>query len=210
MDLPTRSGPPAVEPHPAGCHLCGSTTGPLLPDPIAEQGQLICSRGCQTAPTTDAAAKDTRKGESTLSSDVLDLLAAIRDATGLPLPSTADADEIAWRNLMHRRLIDLHAVLSVSLSPEYVARLDPAELAADLRARTAAAPVTYTLWQPAALTAAEVDACTVCRRPFDPADTRWDGAARHRDTTYCRACVNRCHDTEIADHRCPICARGDR
>lgn len=103
-----------------------------------------------------AAAKDTRTaGASTLSSDVLDLLAAIRDAAHLPLPSTADADDYAWQQLMYRRLIDLHAVLSVSLHPDYVTHLAPADLAADLRARTAAAPVTYTLWQPAALNGGE-------------------------------------------------------
>ncbi|WP_333768157.1 hypothetical protein [Streptomyces sp. IBSBF 2435] len=163
--------------------------------------------------TTDAAAKDTRKGESTLDSGVLDLLAGIRDTVKLPLPSTADADETTWHQLMHQRIIDLHAVLAVALHPEYVAHLDPADLAADLRARTAAAPVTYTLWQPAepiALAVATADACAVCRKPFDEADTRFDGHARHRDTPFCRACTDRCHDNEIADHRCPICAGGAR
>ena len=49
------------------------------------------------------------------------------------------------------------------------------------------------------------EACAKCRQPFDPTDTRFDGAARHRETPYCRSCVDRCHDTEIADHRCVIC-----
>lgn len=52
------------------------------------------------------------------------------------------------------------------------------------------------------------EACAKCRQPFDPADTRFDGAARYASTPYCRACVDRCHDTEIADHRCVICGEG--
>jgi hypothetical protein len=51
--------------------------------------------------------------------------------------------------------------------------------------------------------------CGKCRRPFDPADTRFDGHARHRETPYCRGCVDRCRDNEIADHRCVICAPAD-
>jgi hypothetical protein len=48
--------------------------------------------------------------------------------------------------------------------------------------------------------------CGRCRRPFDPGDTRWDGHAEYRDSGYCRSCVDLCHNTELADHRCPICA----
>ena len=51
-----------------------------------------------------------------------------------------------------------------------------------------------------------VDQCGKCKTPFDPADTRFDGHARHRETPYCRRCVDACHDNEIADHRCVICA----
>jgi hypothetical protein len=50
------------------------------------------------------------------------------------------------------------------------------------------------------------EACGKCKTPFDPADARFDGHARHRDTPWCRRCVDFCHDTEIADHRCVICA----
>lgn len=50
------------------------------------------------------------------------------------------------------------------------------------------------------------EACGKCRQPFDPADTAFDGRARYHLTPYCRGCVDRCHDTEIADHRCVICA----
>jgi len=48
--------------------------------------------------------------------------------------------------------------------------------------------------------------CGKCQQPFDPTDTRFDGHARHRETPYCRRCVDLCHDSEIADHRCVICA----
>lgn len=49
-------------------------------------------------------------------------------------------------------------------------------------------------------------ACAKCRTPFDPADPRSDGRSQYPGRPYCRICVNRCHDTEIADHRCIICA----
>lgn len=50
------------------------------------------------------------------------------------------------------------------------------------------------------------EACGKCRQPFDSTDTRFDGHARFYLTPYCRSCVDACHDTEIADHRCVICA----
>ena len=49
-------------------------------------------------------------------------------------------------------------------------------------------------------------ACAKCRTPFDPTDARFDGHARHSISPYCRRCVDFCRDTEIADHRCVICA----
>jgi hypothetical protein len=134
------------------CYLCGSTSGPLLPDPAGDPAdeRFICSRGCPHLTTPEhAAAKDTHQGESTLSSDVLDLLAAIRDAADVPLPSLDPADERAWQRLMRRRLVDLHAVLEVALRPEWVDLLDPAREAADIRRRTADAPVEYTRYEPA-------------------------------------------------------------
>jgi len=51
-----------------------------------------------------------------------------------------------------------------------------------------------------------VEACGKCRAAFDPADTRFDGHARYYLTPYCKRCVDACHDNEIADHRCVICA----
>ncbi|MFJ8437655.1 hypothetical protein [Kitasatospora griseola] len=48
--------------------------------------------------------------------------------------------------------------------------------------------------------------CARCRQQFDDADTHWDGHGRHKQSDYCRHCVSSCHDSEIADHRCVICA----
>ncbi|GAB2960714.1 hypothetical protein [Streptomyces heilongjiangensis] len=61
------------------------------------------------------------------------------------------------------------------------------------------------------LTAEETEAaerernrCRRCSTPFDPADTRHDGRARHGDTPWCRWCVDGCHDGG-AEHVCLIC-----
>ncbi|MER8030669.1 hypothetical protein ABTZ78_17120 [Streptomyces bauhiniae] len=51
-----------------------------------------------------------------------------------------------------------------------------------------------------------VEGCGRCRHAFDPADERFDGHARFKQTPYCRRCVDTCRDTEMADHRCVICA----
>lgn len=99
-------------------------------------------------PAEHVAAKDIPTGDaSTLSSGILDLLAAIRDAVEVPLPSNELADERAWHQLMYRRLTDLRVSLSVALDAKWVNGLDAAHEAAYIRARTAATPVTYTLWQ---------------------------------------------------------------
>jgi hypothetical protein len=50
------------------------------------------------------------------------------------------------------------------------------------------------------------EACGKCKTSFDPSDTRFDGHARYYLTPFCKGCVDACHDTEIADHRCVICA----
>jgi hypothetical protein len=49
------------------------------------------------------------------------------------------------------------------------------------------------------------EACGKCKRPFDPADTRFDGAARYSNTPYCGRCIDRCHESTDAFHRCVIC-----
>ncbi len=48
--------------------------------------------------------------------------------------------------------------------------------------------------------------CGRCCLAFDPTGIRWNGHARHSDTDFCIRCVDRCHDSEDAGHRCPICA----
>jgi hypothetical protein len=118
------------------CRVCGSTTGPFLPDPAGDPdgGRFICSRRCQgEAPPVD----------TTVPAAVLDLLSVIRDLADVPLPSLDDADERAWRTLMLRRLGDLHTVLDVALSPKWVGDFDPAREAAILRERLSVNPVTY-------------------------------------------------------------------
>jgi hypothetical protein len=95
------------------------------------------------------AGKATRKGEATLGTDVLDLLAAIVEALDVPLPSLDEADERAYHRLMERRLGGLHATLDVALAPEWRDTIDPAREAAHIRQCTAAAPIAYTVWEPA-------------------------------------------------------------
>ncbi|MEU7431056.1 hypothetical protein AB0B07_09390 [Streptomyces sioyaensis] len=51
----------------------------------------------------------------------------------------------------------------------------------------------------------DAETCGRCRRPFDPTDTRFDGRARYRDTPFCGGCIDRCHESTDAGHRCPVC-----
>lgn len=53
--------------------------------------------------------------------------------------------------------------------------------------------------------AEDVDACDRCHKPFDPTDARFDGRARHLYSPFCRRCVDRCHESTDAFHRCPVC-----
>lgn len=48
------------------------------------------------------------------------------------------------------------------------------------------------------------DRCARCRWTFDPNDKKHDGRARHRDTQWCRRCVDNCHEGS-AEHVCVIC-----
>ena len=66
-------------------------------------------------------------------------------------------------------------------------------------------------WLPSKLTAEQADAdereknrCGRCRTAFDPADTAFDGRARHAETPWCRRCIDNCHEGS-AEHVCPIC-----
>lgn len=149
-----------------------------------------------TTPVTadDTAAKDTHPGESTLSSDVLDLLAAIRDALDVPLAHWEPADERARERILSARADAARIVVAGIVDSGHRIPWSTTYLAE----RTAATPITYTLWDSA-------EVCGRCGRRFDPADTRPDGQARHRDTAFCRRCVDRCHDSEDAFHKCPVC-----
>ncbi|NUS26093.1 MAG: hypothetical protein HOV92_17980 [Streptomyces sp.] len=51
-------------------------------------------------------------------------------------------------------------------------------------------------------------ACGKCKTPFDPADTRHDGNAREGITSFCRRCVDRCHENSDAFHVCAVCREG--
>ncbi|MET8982115.1 hypothetical protein ABZX85_41685 [Streptomyces sp. NPDC004539] len=50
----------------------------------------------------------------------------------------------------------------------------------------------------------EANRCRRCRRPFEGDDTRFDGRARHRDTPWCRSCIDTCRDGGPS-HTCGIC-----
>jgi hypothetical protein len=46
--------------------------------------------------------------------------------------------------------------------------------------------------------------CGRCHRSFDPTDVRFNGRARHKDTGWCRSCVDNCAEGS-AEHTCRIC-----
>lgn len=46
--------------------------------------------------------------------------------------------------------------------------------------------------------------CRRCRKQFDPADIRFDGRARYKETPWCRWCIDLCHDGGT-EHVCIIC-----
>lgn len=116
-----------------------SVVGPVSARQIVDG---LLARGKSQAGT----AKDTPRRESTLDSAVLDLLAAIRDHTNVPLPGLNQADEHAYQRLMTTRLGELHSSLKVALSEKWVDIFDPAAETAYIRRRTAGSPVTYGLW----------------------------------------------------------------
>lgn len=51
-------------------------------------------------------------------------------------------------------------------------------------------------------------ACAKCKTPFDPDDARHDGHAREGITSFCRRCVDRCHESTDAFHVCAVCREG--
>lgn len=82
---------------------------------------------------------------TTIPSEVLDLLAAIRDALDVPLPGVEDRDERRFCWLMDNRRSAVYSTLNALL--DYP---DPQIHDYDtnyIRRRTAETPVTYTVWQ---------------------------------------------------------------
>lgn len=53
------------------------------------------------------------------------------------------------------------------------------------------------------------EVCGRCGRPFGPTDSRWGGHARYGDTPWCRACIDRCHESTDAGHQCAVCRAAD-
>lgn len=47
--------------------------------------------------------------------------------------------------------------------------------------------------------------CGRCGRPFDQADTHFDGHGQYLNSGFCRACINRCHESTDFMHACVIC-----
>lgn len=98
-------------------------------------------------PAEHTAAKDIPTGDaSTLSSDVLDLLTAIRDALDVPLPDLGTPDGYEqMRLLTHRR------ARSVLLAAEVAVKMDGrpswAVLTEGVRDGIERRPVTYPAWQ---------------------------------------------------------------
>ncbi|MDH2392338.1 hypothetical protein QCN29_26885 [Streptomyces sp. HNM0663] len=117
-----------------------------------------------------------------------DLLQAVVDALTLP-PDTPDYDQ----RLLNRATL-AHTVASAALAEA------PADLEwdADYLQRKLAD-------EQAEAADRENNRCRRCRAPFDPADARFDGRARHRETPWCRQCVDNCHDSG-SEHVCVICA----
>lgn len=103
-----------------------------------------------TEPTTDVAGKDTRKGESTLSSDVLAFLTVVRDALTVPRAAPgADFAETLERRQRRDELIADRAT-TVRIAAQVIVDLHPRNLQAHLvaltetiRAGIDAAPVDY-------------------------------------------------------------------
>lgn len=76
---------------------------------------------------------------------VRDLLTAVAEALTVPLPSIDTADERAYHRLLERRTTDVRIYLTTMLD---FADVDITRDAAGIRARTAATPVQYALYQP--------------------------------------------------------------
>lgn len=88
-----------------------------------------------------------RADNTTLPEPVRDLLAAVVEALTVPLPSIDQADERAFHRLLELRTTDVRTTLASILDFPDV----PIDKDADsIRARIAALPVTYAVYEPAA------------------------------------------------------------
>lgn len=47
--------------------------------------------------------------------------------------------------------------------------------------------------------------CGRCEHQFQHPPGHGYGVTRYRNTQWCTDCVDRCHDSELADHRCAVC-----
>ncbi|MFD1659985.1 hypothetical protein ACFSL4_17730 [Streptomyces caeni] len=127
---------------------------------------------------------------------VRELLASVLEALNIPHPATIgdteQHDRVLNERVMHARI----ALVGVLERGD-----DPAWTTAYLRERLAEHPPTGYRHHGTP----PPPSCGKCRKPFDPADTRFDGRARHGETPWCRRCVDSCHESTDAFHACPIC-----
>lgn len=86
--------------------------------------------------TTDAAGKDTREGESTLDSDVLAFLTAVRDALDVPraAPAADFAETLERRRRRDELIVDRAA--TVRIAAQVLLTLSPRNLQYHLTAMT--------------------------------------------------------------------------
>ena len=128
------------------------------------------------------------------------------DGTGLPIHQhaanryrdaadrNAAAGVLAWRDVLLEEVY------------EAIAEKEPGALRTELVQVAAVCAAWVTDLDSRTPTAVEPAACGKCRRPFVSAVTGFEVHARYAASPYCRGCVDACHDNEIADHRCVICA----
>lgn len=120
------------------------------------------------------------------------------DGTGGPvMRQRADEARAQCQYLAENGGVDWRAILLEEVF-EALAESEPAALRAELvQVAAVCSAWLYDLDQR--------PACGRCRKPFDSADTRFDGRARHRDEPWCRGCVDRCHESTDPAHACPVC-----
>lgn len=124
----------------------------MPPWSLAELRRLLDDVAAEAV--ADAAGKDTRKGESTLNSDVLTFLTTVRDALTVPrIARTGNFEELMERRQRRDELIADRAT-TVRIAAQVIVGLNPSNLQAHLVALTEtirhgidAAPVDYEVRQ---------------------------------------------------------------